>query len=322
MPADDDDTLLPFSLPSICKKKVTAAFDGGTISSDGGVFLLEAADRRIGLIDRLAALFPDSRDPSQVTHSMADLLRERVFAIACGYPDGNDLDDLRTDPAFKMACGRLPDSGADLASQPTISRLENAPDLRDLIRICSGGENIQLFIRLHPHVRKKSREDQLRWLALGEIKGVNIVSFDSDVDTYALIDQSDVVVTAGSTVGIEAVFWRRPSITLGPSYYSELGVTLHPRSSAELKAMLASDKLPVERERTIPYGYYMSTFGTKFLHYVPETLFKGKFMGVDLHGVTEKRLKWLRLKQIATKPIRALSKLSGKLSGSTHKPTH
>jgi hypothetical protein len=61
-----------------------------------------------------------------------------VFAIACGYPDGNDLDGLRLDPAFKMACGRLPESGADLASQPTLSRLENAPDLRDLIRMSRG----------------------------------------------------------------------------------------------------------------------------------------------------------------------------------------
>ena len=61
-------------------------------------------------------------DPG-ITHSMADLLRGRIFAIACGYPDGNDLDDLRHDPAFKMACGRLPESGTDLASQPTISRL-------------------------------------------------------------------------------------------------------------------------------------------------------------------------------------------------------
>jgi hypothetical protein len=58
MPATDDDTLLPFSLPNICKKKVTAAFDGGTISSDGGVFLLAGADQRLGLIDALAALFP------------------------------------------------------------------------------------------------------------------------------------------------------------------------------------------------------------------------------------------------------------------------
>ena len=116
MPADDDDTLLPFSLPSLGKKKVTAAFDGGTIGSDGGVFLLAGADRRIGLIDRLAALFPDTRDPAQVTHSMADPLRERVFAIACGYPDGNDLDDLRADPAFKMVFDRT-SCGSPLANQ-------------------------------------------------------------------------------------------------------------------------------------------------------------------------------------------------------------
>lgn len=138
MPATDDDTLLPFTLPNISKKKVTAAFDGGQVSSDGGVLLLAAADKRLGLIDTLAGLIPDARDPAQVTHPMADILRGRIFAIACGYPDGNDLDDLRHDPAFKMACGRLPNSGGDLASQPTISRLENAPDLRDLIRMARG----------------------------------------------------------------------------------------------------------------------------------------------------------------------------------------
>jgi hypothetical protein len=149
MPAVDDDTLLPFSLPNICKKKVTAAFDGGQVSSDGGVFLLAAADKRLGLIDTLARLIPDARDPAQITHSMADILRERIFAIACGYPDGNDLDDLRHDPAFKMACGRLPDSGVDLASQPTISRLENAPNLRDLIRMSRG--MVDFWCASHPH---------------------------------------------------------------------------------------------------------------------------------------------------------------------------
>jgi hypothetical protein len=135
MPATDDDRLLPFSLPSICQKKVTAAFDGGRISSDGGVLLLAGADRRLCLIDTLAAIIPDHRDPAQVTHTMADILRARVFAIACGYPDANDLDDLRKDPAFKLACGRLPESGDDLHSQPTMSRWENAPDLRTLIRL-------------------------------------------------------------------------------------------------------------------------------------------------------------------------------------------
>jgi hypothetical protein len=135
MPANDDDTLLPFSLPSLCGKKITAGFDGGTISSDGGVILLAGADKRLGLIERLAALIPDDRDPNQITHTMTDLMRARVFAIACGYPDANDLDTLRTDPAFKLACGRLPESGAELASQPTLSRWENTPDLRTLIRL-------------------------------------------------------------------------------------------------------------------------------------------------------------------------------------------
>jgi hypothetical protein len=135
MPATDDDTLLPFSLPSICHKKVTAAFDGGLISSDGGVLLLAGADKRLGVIDALAAIIPDHRDPNQITHTMADILRARILAIACGYADADDLDDLRKDPAFKLACGRLPESGDDLASQPTMSRRENAPDLRTLIRL-------------------------------------------------------------------------------------------------------------------------------------------------------------------------------------------
>jgi hypothetical protein len=129
----DDDTGLLFDLPSVGRKKVSAAFDGGRITSDGGVALLALADRRIGIVDRIAALIDDPRDPALVTHSVASILRARVLAIACGYEDANDLDRLRGDPAFKLACGRLPDSGGDLCSQPTISRLENAPDLKTVI---------------------------------------------------------------------------------------------------------------------------------------------------------------------------------------------
>jgi hypothetical protein len=130
-----DDTLLPFSFPAVGRKKVTAAFDGGRITSDGGVMLLAAAERRLQLADRLAAAIHDPRHPQRVRHAMADILRARIFAIACGYEDANDLDRLRTDPAFKLACGRLPDSGVDLCSQPTCSRLENLPDLKTVIRL-------------------------------------------------------------------------------------------------------------------------------------------------------------------------------------------
>ena len=131
----DDDTGLLFDLPSVVRKKVSAAFDGGRITSDGGVALLALADRRIGIIDRIASLIDDPRSPTMVTHSVASILRARVLAIACGYEDANDLGRLRGDPAFKLACGRLPDSGVDLCSQPTVSRWENAPDLKTVIRL-------------------------------------------------------------------------------------------------------------------------------------------------------------------------------------------
>src|SRR6478735_8752629 len=96
MPATDDDTLLPFSLPSIGQKKLTAAFDGGLISSDGGVLLLAGADKRLGLIDTLAAIIPDHRDPDLITHSMADILRARVSPSPA---------DTRT-PMIWMICAR------------------------------------------------------------------------------------------------------------------------------------------------------------------------------------------------------------------------
>ena len=134
-PAMTDDTIPPFSFPAIHAKKVTAAFDGGRLTSNGGVMLLAMAERRLGLADNLARVFPDRRDPTRVVHSLVDMFRARMFAICCGYEDADDLDHLRSDPAFKLACGRLPDTGRDLCSQPTLSRLENAPRLRDVIRL-------------------------------------------------------------------------------------------------------------------------------------------------------------------------------------------
>src|SRR5271170_6562046 len=130
-----DDTVLPFSFPAVSRKKVTAAFDGGRMTSDGGVMLLAAAERRMGIAHRLAGLIADPRNPLLVTHSVADILRARMLAIACGYEDADDLDHLRTDPGFKLACSRLPDTGEDLCSQPTVSRWENAPSLREVMRM-------------------------------------------------------------------------------------------------------------------------------------------------------------------------------------------
>src|ERR1700756_4715731 len=117
-----EDTLLPFSLPSVQRKKVTAALDGGRITADGGVMLLAAIETSMGIAARLAPRIAAQRNPLRVTHGLADILRARMLAIACGYEDADDVDHLRRDPGFKLACGRLPVSGADLCSQPTMSR--------------------------------------------------------------------------------------------------------------------------------------------------------------------------------------------------------
>jgi hypothetical protein len=130
-----DDTVLPFCFPAVGRKKLTAAFDGGRLTSDGGVMLLGVVEQQLGIAERLARLIADPRNPLMVTHGVDDILRARILAIACGYEDADDLDHLRTDPGFKLACGRLPDSGSDLCSQPTISRWENAPTLREVVRM-------------------------------------------------------------------------------------------------------------------------------------------------------------------------------------------
>jgi hypothetical protein len=130
-----EDSLLPFDLPAVQRKKVTAAFDGGRLSSDGGVLLLKEIERRLNIVGRLAGCIRDRRDPSRIEHTIEEMLRLRIFAIAAGYEDADDCDALRQDAAFKMAVGRLPESGRPLCSQPTMSRLENGPSRIETARM-------------------------------------------------------------------------------------------------------------------------------------------------------------------------------------------
>jgi hypothetical protein len=133
----NDDTLLPFDLPSVCRKKLTVDFNGGNQSSNGGFLLLRQAERKVGVCSLLANTLPDRRDQSRIRHAMFEMLMARVSAIAGGYEDANDLDRLRHDPLLKLAVGRCPESGAALASQSTISRLENAPRKTEAARLCA-----------------------------------------------------------------------------------------------------------------------------------------------------------------------------------------
>jgi hypothetical protein len=132
-----DDTLLPFDLPAVCRKKLTVDFDGGNQSSDAGLLLLREAERELGVCRRLADAMPDRRDADRIRHAMFEMVMARASAIACGHEDAIDLDRLRHDPLMKLAVGRCPDSGAPLASQSTISRLENAPSKTEAARLCA-----------------------------------------------------------------------------------------------------------------------------------------------------------------------------------------
>jgi Transposase DDE domain group 1 len=110
--------------PLLSRKPVQVDFTGGTLSSDGGLLLLAHLDQRLGLTQRVAACLQDPRLPERIRHSLLDLIRQRVYQIAAGYEDANDATALRRDPALKVAVGRSPHSDPDLASQPTLSRLE------------------------------------------------------------------------------------------------------------------------------------------------------------------------------------------------------
>jgi len=118
----------------VTDKKIELSYTGEQISSDGGLLLLREVENQIGLIDGISSCITDTRDSRYVDHTVTELITQRVFQIAAGYEDCNDSNDLRGDMVFKTCAGRLPQSGGDLASQPTMSRLENAIGPRDLLK--------------------------------------------------------------------------------------------------------------------------------------------------------------------------------------------
>ena len=144
---------ITLSFANVSGKKIEADFDGGTTTSDGGVLLLRQAEALTGIVNRLVGAMSDRRHQSYIDHTYTDLIRQRVFQIACGYEDANDSDDLRSDPGLKIACERLPLTGDDLASQPTMSRLENSVTRSDLYRM--GEALLETFIESYDKPPRK-----------------------------------------------------------------------------------------------------------------------------------------------------------------------
>ena len=138
--------------PDLFDKPLVATFDQQHASSDGGAVLLKAAERQYGLIDGFAECLVDDRQPGKVRHTLADLLGQRIFGIACGHPDGNDGDRLVDDPIHKLLRGRDPITGDALASQPTISRFEN--DVGSQALYAMGQELAMSVIERHQRRRR------------------------------------------------------------------------------------------------------------------------------------------------------------------------
>ena len=137
MPAEVEDTLFLPGLSPVAGKGLDVRFDGGDVSSDGGLLVLREIDRKVGVSDALASCLRDDRNPGFVRHSYADMIRFRSMGIAAGYADGDDCDALRHDPVFKIALNRAPLSGEALCSQPTMSRLENRATWSMLYRMAA-----------------------------------------------------------------------------------------------------------------------------------------------------------------------------------------
>lgn len=136
--------ILP-GLSPVGTKPLTATFDAGRLSSDGGLIVLREIAKRLRLSETITGLLRDDRDAARIRHSYAEMATARMLMIAAGYEDCDDVDALRADPALKIAVGRCPETGADLMSQPTLSRLENLADWRTLARIGLG--QIDLYCR-------------------------------------------------------------------------------------------------------------------------------------------------------------------------------
>ena len=119
-----------FGFEACGRREIVARFDGGTISSDGGAFLLRQTDRRLNLLPRLAQCFLDGRNPDLVEHSILEMLSQRVYGLALGYEDLNDHEQLRNDPVFGILAGRE-DLAEPLAGKSTLNRMELGAGVND-----------------------------------------------------------------------------------------------------------------------------------------------------------------------------------------------
>jgi hypothetical protein len=178
---------------------------------------------------------------------------------------------------FASSDGEIP----VVPSGPTLFQDQRAA-ARQLVEWVSGRDDVELTIRLHPLMAGGPPAAAAWWRSLSGPK-VRVVPGESEIDTYALIDRATVVLSFVSSTGVEATYSGRPSISIGPTDYANLGCTYHPATIEELLALLSDNSLgALPQERCLPFGYYLSVFGERFQFFEPDGYFTGRFLGTRL----------------------------------------
>jgi hypothetical protein len=245
--------------PDIFHKRLALQFDQRQGSSDGGAILLKAADQQYGLTACLASCLQDERQPGKIDHSLEELLAQRVFSIACGYPDANDAARLATDPIHKLLLDRDPGAGRDLASQPTLSRFENAAGVKELYRL---GETLAASViqrhaqRLRGRIRRVTLDldptddpthgaQQLSFFnghydTWCYLPVMGFVSFNDEAEQYlcaAVLRPGNVAATVGAVGILRRLLWLIRHVLPGVCLRVRLdGGFAHPQLLAFLDA--------------------------------------------------------------------------------------
>lgn len=156
--------------------------------------------------------------------------------------------------------------------------------------------DLRIYLRMHPNLATVDNSRTRQWMEL-DFPNLTIIPASAAVDSYALMRSSDGVASFGSTAGIEAVFWGRPSLLLGPCFYRNLPGPYVPASHAETIRLLASSLPPQDRLGALMYGYWQQTFGLPYRHFQASGLFEGQFKGQTLYARPPKKTLIFRLKK-------------------------
>lgn len=169
-----------------------------------------------------------------------------------------------------------------------------AEGIEKILKSYSENEAYHFYLRIHPNLRGLNNRQIKDAYALKQYSNLTIIDADSPVSTYALMMRSEKIITFGSSTGIEAVYWGKVSILLGKSFYSSLVGAYIPKSHEEAVKMISADLKPQDKSDAIKYGYYLKSFGKKFVHYKPVDLVRGTFHSVDLEKVSSFKTRFIK----------------------------